>query len=159
VRLTARFEPLPHALEADVFRQLEGRFGLPRSALAAHRLWHRVGTPTVWIASAGVEPPRGPRVEALGLVLMREPPPGGKPTNVFMQRFGHHATRNVYALDDHQAHAFVEGHAVEIAACDDGRGWAVARWGSVVLGRAFWRDGLLESQLKKSWRADLTVPG
>jgi hypothetical protein len=32
----------------------------------------------------------------------------------------------------------------------------VARWGATVLGRAFWRDGVLESQLKKSWRADLT---
>ena len=150
------FEPLPEPEARAVYALLEGRFGLPRERLSAYRLWHRAGTPTVWIASVDAEPPRGPRVEAFGLVLMRDPPPGGKPTSVFVQRFGHWATRNVYALSDAQAHAYLRGEPVEVAAVDDGRGWAVARWGSTVLGRGFWRDGVLESQLKKTWRADLT---
>lgn len=150
------FAPLPEPDVLAVFALLEGRFGLSREHLSAHRLWHRPGTPTLWVASADAEPPRGPRVEAFGLVLMRDPPPGGKPTSVFVQRFGHWATRNVYTLSDAQAQAYLRGEPVAVDAVDDGRGWAVARWGHIVLGRGFWRDGWLESQLKKTWRADLT---
>lgn len=150
------FEPLPEPDANAVFGLLEGRFGVSRASLTDYRLWHRPGTPTVWIASVDAEPPRGPRVEAFGMVLMRDPPPGGKPTSAFVQRFGHLATRNVYSLSEAQAQAYLRAEPVETAAVDDGRGWAVARWGATVLGRAFWRDGVLESQLKKSWRADLT---
>ena len=51
--------------------------------------------------------------------------------SAFVQRFGHLATRNVYSLSEAQAQAYLRAEPVETAAVDDGRGWAVARWGSM----------------------------
>lgn len=143
------FEPYPEA--GALLEWLDRRFGLGPPTFAGHRFWHRPGAPAIWIADAACAPPAGPAVEALGMLVMRQPPPAGKPTSVFLQRFAAGATRNVYDLDDEQAARFLRGESQPVTPVDEGRGYCVVRWGGRVLGCGQAADGRLRCALPRSW--------
>lgn len=130
---------------------LETRYGLGPEALGGHTLWHRPGTPALWIAARDVEPPTGRCTEGIGLCAFRDPPPKGKPTTVFLLRFGHLATRGVVEVDAASAEAF--GPDVELPLADATlRGWVIVRHDGRVLGRGWASDGRLKCEQKRSWR-------
>ncbi len=160
MRDSAAFEPLEDAASGTVLDWLEARYGLPRATFAGHRFWHRPGSPALWIAARAVEPPRGdPRTLAVGLCAFRDPPPRGKPSNVFCLRFGAAATRQVCDLDAQDpgvGAAYLSGQALPWPD-RDAHGWVIVRCGGVVLGRGHLNDGVLVGEMRRAWRAGLSV--
>lgn len=152
--VSADFEPLPAERADDVFTYLDDRFGLGRAVFAGHRFWHRPGSPALWIAAAALRPPAVGAVSGMGLCAFRDPPPRGKPSNVFFQRFGRAATRGVWELPEAHASAYLAGASLVV---DDlsTRGWVLVRSGGQVLGRGWLERGCLKGELKRAWREGL----
>ena len=156
MRSTSHFERCPPEADAAVRAFLEGRFGLPASVLAHHTFWHRPGTPTLWLTTASASAPRGVRVEAMGLPALRDPLPGGKPTGAFLRRFGHDCRWNICLLSEDDGDRHLSGQSVAAPPIDDGRGWCLVRTPTRILGRGFYDDGLVHSQIKKVFSSELT---
>jgi hypothetical protein len=154
-RASAAFEPLPAAQAGAVVAHLEARFGLA-AALVDHRFWHRPGTPSLWLAHASLVPPPTLRTESVGLCAFRDPPPRGKPTNVFIQRFGHLATRGCVELPAVLTVPFLQGDPLEVTETAE-RGWVIVRVDGRALGRAWLDAGRLVGELKRAWREGLSV--
>lgn len=158
-RASAAFEPCPEAIAAPVLADLEARFGLGKAALSGHRLWHRPGSPALWIAAAGLTVPPAPQVQGIGLCAYRDPPPRGKPTTVFLLRFGSAATRGVLDVSPAEAERFGPGTTYPLdALAPPLRGYVIVRTGGPggrVLGRGYAADGRVLCEQKRSWRPDL----
>ncbi len=156
---SAAFEPLGESDVRAVLDWLDARYGLPAATLAGHRFWHRPGSPALWLAAAAVSPPRDARTLAVGLCAFRDPPPRGKPSNVFCLRFGAAATRQVCDLDGRApgaAMAYLSGEALSWPD-REAHGWVIVRHGGLVLGRGHLSDGVLVGEMRRSWRAGLSA--
>lgn len=127
------------------------RFGIDPAVFAGHRFWRRAGTRVIRIAAARCEIPPGMLVDTIGMQVMRKPPPGGKPTSVFLQRFGASAHRNTYVLDPERAARFLRREALAIEPVDAGHGYCVVRTTERVLGCGRVDDGVLYSEVPQSW--------
>lgn len=157
---SAVFEPYPDA--ESVWSWFEQRYGIDPEVFAGQRLWHRPGAPALWIAGRGCLPPPGLRVEAMGMMALRDPPPRGKPTSSFLLAFGHYATRNVYTLSPEVALDFLEDRPVSVAPIDDGHGYCVVRTDDLMVGCGRLtrevdeegRKGLI-CEVPRSWRESL----
>lgn len=149
-RASAAFEPLPAERAAAVLAWLAERYGFAPEVFAGHRFWHRPGSPALWLAAAGLEQPPGPQTVAVGLCAFRDPPPRGKPSTVFLQRFGRHATRLACDVAPEVAARYLAGEDID---CPDPalRGWAVVRSGGLVLGRGWAENGRIRNEIKRSW--------
>jgi NOL1/NOP2/fmu family ribosome biogenesis protein len=129
-----RFDRLPataddrtvegRATRTEVLAWWEERFGVDPAVFEAYTFWER-GSGKVW-ALRGVEP-TPTAVEGLGITFLRTRQEHWKPTLSAVQRFGHHATRNVLALDDQQAATFMAGEDQDLAWDGD--------WGYLVVTR------------------------
>ena len=141
-----------HHPESTAIRAwLDDRYRLAPEVLDAYALWHRVGRPAIWMARRGVVLPVGPVVQAVGLMVMRKPPPSGKPTSVFLQRVGAHARRNAVDLEMDRVPDFLAGESLEVDA-PEARGHVVVRCALGVLGCGWLEEGRrLVSQLPGSW--------
>jgi hypothetical protein len=151
------FEPLPAGETEAVLAFLEARYGLPRAALAGHRFWHRPGSPALWIAAMEAEPPEQGRILSVGLCAFRDPPPRGKPSNVFCLRFGAAATRQVCDLDalpPSASRAYLAGEPLPWTA-GDVRGSVIVRCAGRVLGRGRVENGVLVGEMRRGWREAL----
>ena len=151
-RACAGFERHP---ESDALgRFLVERWGLPADCFNNHHFWHRPGSPAIWIAARDCSPPPAlePVVETVGMLALRHPPPGGKPTSVFLQRFGLLATRNVYRLSEVELARFIAGEPVAVEPVDAARGYCIVRTRDAVVGCGRIDDGQLWCELPKSWR-------
>jgi hypothetical protein len=103
------------------------------------------------MARRGVLLPEGPVVQAVGVMVMRKPPPSGKPTSVFLQRIGAHARRNAVDLTMAQLPVFLSGEWLEVEA-PEARGHVVVRCALGVVGCGWLEEGRrLKSQLPGSW--------
>jgi len=149
-RACAAFEPLPEDRAEATFAWLEARYGLAPAVFAGHRFWHRPGSPALWLAAVGLSPPPGDATIAVGLCAFRDPPPRGKPSTVFLQRFGRHATRQACDLEALAAARYLAGE--DVGWPDPAlRGWVVVRAGSLVLGRGWAEGGRIRNEIKRSW--------
>ena len=86
---------------------------------------------------------------------MRKPPPKGKPTSVFLQRFGHTAFRNVYRLSESEAFRFLKRELLAVEPKDDARGYALVRTEDRVIGCGRIKGQTLHSEIPKHWLAEL----
>jgi NOL1/NOP2/fmu family ribosome biogenesis protein len=113
-----RFDRLP-ATAADrevegrptrraVLEWFEERFGIEPGVFAAHSFWER-GAGKVWAMRADVDLESPMAIEALGMHVLRTRQEHWKPTLEAVQRFGHHASRNVIHLEAAGARAFLAG--------------------------------------------------
>lgn len=157
-RVFAAFEPHPEA--TSILEWFEWRFGLSADVFADHRLWHRPGSPAIWIAAVDCAPPPGfdGIVQAVGMIALRDPPPRGKPSSVFLSRFGARATRNVYDLDPGDAQRFLAGEPLAITPRDEARGYCVVRGAGRVLGCGRISGETLYSEIPRSWRETANPP-
>lgn len=146
---SAAFELLPD--QGIVPAWCADRFGIDPQVFAGHRFWRRAGTRVIRIAAARSLVPDGLAAETIGMQVMRKPPPRGKPTSVFLQRFGATAHRNTYVLDPERAARFLRREAVEIDPVDDAHGYCVVRTPERVLGCGRVDGGLLYSEIPQSW--------
>lgn len=139
----------PHPDRAGLLSWLEWRYGMSPEAFADFEFWRRPGTGTTWIARAGVVQPTGMEVMTVGLVALRDPPPRAKPTSVFLQRFGHLATRSVQTIPDGALDGLLRGDPMP---ADEGlHGYVVVRTERHVVGCGSVRGGQLRSQLPRAW--------
>jgi NOL1/NOP2/fmu family ribosome biogenesis protein len=116
-----RFDRLPatpaerevpgRASREEVLDWWDDRFGVPPETFAEHSFWEK-GAGKIW-AFAG-ESPTPTVVEGLGVTFLRTRQEHWKPTTVAVQRFGHHATRNVVDLSGREAKRFAAGEDQEV---------------------------------------------
>lgn len=150
MRASSDFEPYPDP--ELVLNWLEQRFGLGSELFQDHQLWHRSGSAPIWIAQAGVQPPLGLAINALGIMLSRKPPPRAKPSSIFLMRFGAQATRNVYCLNEAESARFLRREAQHIEAPEGARGYCIVKAvRGDVLGCGRLDKGILYSEIPKSW--------
>ncbi len=148
------FEPYPQAsLLVDYLARL---FGMPAASWEAFQFWHRPGASAVWIAHRSNALPSAVRVETLGLVLFRQPPPRGYPTTAFLRRFGFLATRRLFWVNAKAGEFLMHGQALAIPADRLQRGPYIVRTPQAILGRGWARAGRLTLDCAKEWRKCMT---
>lgn len=143
-----------HPDQALVPRYCAERFGIDPQIFADHAFWRPVGGRLIRIAARACRPADDFALDSIGMQVMRRPPPRGKPTSVFLQRFGATATRNVYRLDDAQTERFLRRQPVEVVPVDDGRGYVIVRGADGVLGCGRIDGQTLHSEVPKAWLHD-----
>ena len=149
MRASVAFEPYPD--QEIVPNWCFFWLGLDRSVFENSVFVHRPGSPAIWVASNQVHLIDTPLPETVGLLVMRKPPPKGKPTSVFLQRFADGATKNVYTLDAEDAERFLRRDPVQIVPVDDARSYCVVRTADFVLGCGRVNGNTLVSEVPRSW--------
>ncbi len=162
MRACVVFEPC--ADRARLLDFLAERYGMAPAVFDDFTFWCRPGAPSIWMTTAALELPPGPHVEALGVLVMRKPPPAGKPTSTFLMRMGGHATRQALDLDDAGAAAFLRRESLDLSATAvDGaegvRGYCVVRDRIGVIGCGFVQGGVLRSELPRAWTEGVESDG
>ena len=153
LRAYENFEPMQN--QSLVPRWCDNHFGIERDVFDDYRFWQRVGGQSIWVTPKSFEVPNGVELVAVGMLVMRKAPPKGKPTTVFLQRFGATAFRNVYTLTDDEAVAFLKREPLDIAPVDDKRGYALVRTSERVVGCGRIDGNMLRSEIPKHWLAEL----
>ena len=113
---STRFDRLPatdaersvekRATREEVVEWFEDRYGIEPAVLAEYSFWER-GAGKIWAFCGDLDTPVD--IEGLGMTVLRTRQEHWKPTLEAVQRFGHHATRNVIELTREQATQFVAG--------------------------------------------------
>ena len=116
-----RFDRLPATPEertvegrptrGEILEWWDDRFGVDADIFEPYSLWER-GNGKIWAFHGEVPSPA--EMQALGIRLMRTRQEFWKPTLEAVQRFGHHADRNVLELGREQAERFVAGDEQEV---------------------------------------------
>ena len=148
----ADYEPLPD--QELVPRYCADRFGIDPAVFEGHVFWRPTGGRLIRIAARECVPPPGVALDSIGMQVMRRPPPRGKLTSVFLQRFAASATRNVYRLDAEQTARFMARESVPITPVDDASGYAVVFGPDGVLGCGRIDGELLISEIPRAWLHD-----
>lgn len=152
-RGSGAFRPYPDA--EGVWAYLEERFGMDRAGFADYRLWQRGERKAVWLLHSAAEPPADLEVAWPGLAVLRQPLPRGFPTNAFLRRFGHLATRNCFEVDRDTALRLMYDHQIEREPLDERGGPYIIRSPLGPLGRGWIRHGRLLLETPKGWAAQL----
>ncbi len=82
------------------------RFGIDPSVFENFTFWEK-GKGKIWIFADDAPSPI--RIEGLGMTVLRTRQEHWKPTHSAVQRFGHHATKNVVDLSGEEAARFAAG--------------------------------------------------
>jgi NOL1/NOP2/fmu family ribosome biogenesis protein len=117
-----RFDRLPEtpadravagrASREEVLDWWDERFGVPPETFDGCSFWEK-GAGKIWVFAG--DAPDETTVEGLGMTFLRTRQEHWKPTTVAVQRFGHHATRNVVDLSPGEATRFAAGEDQPIA--------------------------------------------
>ncbi|MFB6309797.1 MAG: hypothetical protein ABEH64_01310 [Salinirussus sp.] len=159
-----RFDRLPQSETADadppsreaVLRWWTERFGIAPDVFATHDLWER-GSGKIWAARSDISLESPIAIEALGLFILRTRGEHWKPTLEAVQRFGHHATKNVLHLGAADARAFLAGKDQEVE-WDGDWGYLIITHeiagGPEPIGVGLFTQGVLRSQVPKGRRRE-----
>ncbi|UPM43982.1 DUF7122 family protein [Halocatena salina] len=139
----------------DVLEWWDERFGIDPAVFDGYSFWEK-GAGKLWAFAGDVPDPI--TVEALGLTALRVRQEHWKPTTDAVQRFGHHATRNVIELADPEARTFIAGEDQQLA-WDGDWGYLIVTRSTVddtePLGVGLYLHGELRSQIPKGRRRDI----
>jgi NOL1/NOP2/fmu family ribosome biogenesis protein len=131
------------------------RFGIDPDVFAEKTFWER-GAGQIWLFHGDLPSPAD--VEGLGMKVLRTRQEHWKPTLEAVQRFGHHAERNVLDLTRQQARRFVAGEDQDLD-WDGDWGYLVVTHelagDPAVLGVGLYVYDELRSQVPKGRRRDL----
>lgn len=133
----------------------ETRYGIPPTVFADYSFWER-GRGKLWLVAGDAPDPIA--IEGLGMTMLRTRGEHWKPTTNAVQRFGHHATRNVIELSPSAARRFIAGE-------DQERDWD-GDWGYLIVAQSVAGDpvplgvglyvyGELRSMIAKGRRREL----
>ncbi|MEE2758035.1 MAG: hypothetical protein VYA30_15360 [Myxococcota bacterium] len=125
------------------------RFDMNPNTFRDYRFWQKVGQTEVWIAPRENEPFVLGCLVSFGMMVMRRDPPRGKPTSIFLQRFGAHARRNIIDLNRGQLADYVRRKAIQIEQPDLSDGDCIVTYGRQILGCARYADGHLNNAWPK----------
>lgn len=89
----------------------ETRFGIEPAVFENHTFWEK-GNGKLWAVTGDEADPID--VQGLGITCLRARQEHWKPTTNAVQRFGHHATKNVIKLSEPAAKRFVAGENQEL---------------------------------------------
>ncbi len=103
--------PADREIEGRASRQevvdfFDERFGIEPAVFEPFTFWEK-GKGKIWIFADDVPSPI--RIEGLGMTVLRTRQEHWKPTHSAVQRFGHHATKNVVDLSSEAAAQFAQG--------------------------------------------------
>lgn len=130
-------------------------FEIEPDVFEGYIFWRRQSGQSVWITAPGFEQVDHPNIAAMGMLVMRQLPPKGKPTSVFLQRFGQTASRNVYEIDEASVIPFLKREALQVDPVDDRKGYALVRTRNRVIGCGRLNGRVLVSEIPKHWLAEL----
>jgi len=99
------------ASREEVVDFFDDRFGIEPAVFEDFTFWEK-GKGKIWIFAADVPSPI--RIEGLGMTVLRTRQEHWKPTHSAVQRFGHHATKNVVKLSAEEAAQFAQGEDQEV---------------------------------------------
>lgn len=133
----------------------ENRYGVPADVFTDYTFWEK-GAGSLWAVS-GTEP-NPLAIETIGIRFIRARQKHWKPTTNAVQRFGHHATKNVIDLSKRQAACFFSGQDIDVDWSGD--------WGYLIvrrplageaepIGVGLYTHGILQSQIPKGRRRNL----
>jgi NOL1/NOP2/fmu family ribosome biogenesis protein len=133
----------------------DDRFAVPAAVFAGYTFWER-GRGKIWAFRGEAATPVD--IEGLGMTFLRTRQEHWKPTLSAVQRFGHHATRNVVSLSREQAVDFFAGRDQDLD-WDGDWGYLVVTHGLAgepePLGVGLYVYGELRSQVPKGRRREL----
>ncbi len=120
--------PADRTVEGRVSRQevlefFDERFGIDSSVFEPYTFWEK-GKGKIWIFAEDAPTPI--RIEGLGMTVLRTRQEHWKPTHSAVQRFGHHANKNVIKLSADEAAHFAQGNDQELPAWDGDWGYLIA---------------------------------
>lgn len=145
------------ATREEVLEFFEENYDIEPDVFANYTFWER-GSGKLW-AFSGSPPPSPVAIQGLGITVLRTRQEHWKPTTDAIQRFGHHATKNVITLDADEAAAFVAGEDQEIERWDGDWGYLIVAHeiaGDVEpIGVGLYLRGELRSQIPKGRRREL----
>ena len=111
------------ASRKEVLDFFEERFGIDPSVFEPYTFWEK-GKGKIWIFADDVPTPI--RIEGLGMTVLRTRQEHWKPTHSAVQRFGHHATKNIIDLSAEEAAQFAQGNDQEYPAWEGDWGYLIA---------------------------------
>jgi len=94
------------ASRKEVVEFFDERFEIEPAVFEEFTFWEK-GKGKIWIFADEVPTPI--RIEGLGMTVLRTRQEHWKPTHSAIQRFGHHATKNVIELSGEEAARFAQG--------------------------------------------------
>ena len=146
-----------HENQALIPEWCHWHFGMRLTTFKDYRFWQKIGRTEIWIAPKDNEPFALGCLVSFGMLVMRRDPPRGKPTSIFLQRFGSNASRNIVHLNDEQLAHYVRREAVEIEAKQLSYGDCVVAHGRQILGCGRYEDGYVRNAWPK--HATAVLPG
>ena len=133
----------------------DDRFGIDPSVFDGHTFWEK-GNGKIWIVAGEEADPI--EVQGLGMTFLRTRQEHWKPTTNAVQRFGRHATENVFELPPAAASAFVRGEDQELE-WDGDWGYVIAAHGIAdrlePIGVGLYVHGELRSMVPSGRQRDL----
>ncbi len=111
------------ASRKEVIEFFDERFGIEPTVFEAFTFWEK-GKGKIWIFADDVPTPI--RIEGLGMTVLRTRQEHWKPTHSAVQRFGHHASKNVVDLSAEEAARFARGKDQELPEWDGDWGYLIA---------------------------------
>jgi NOL1/NOP2/fmu family ribosome biogenesis protein len=161
-----RFDRLPatapdrvvegRATRQEVLDFFADRYGIDPAVFEDYSFWER-GKGKLWAFHGDLDSPVD--IEALGITFLRTRQEHWKPTMDGIQRFGHHATRNVIHLSRDEAAAFLAGHDQQLE-WDGDWGYLIVTHDlageTVPLGVGLYLHGELRSQVPNGRQRDLS---
>ena len=84
LRVYEKFEPMQ--AQGLVPRWCANHFGIDPLSFESYQFWRRMDGRSIWITPDSFMLPDGVDLASVGMLVMRKPPPKGKPTSVLHQK-------------------------------------------------------------------------
>ncbi len=155
--ISAAFKAIEDSARVEAFaHDIEAWFGIPAVWLDGMKLLERTDSGSVWLCTESTLDWPGLEPETMGMLLYRDPLRSNCPSNAFLQRYGHLATRHAYDVNRDDALRFLAGFSLEIEPKDNAKSYAIVRgdFGGTYrpIGRGVVRGTTLGSEVPKALR-------
>jgi len=130
----------------EILGYLEERFGIPQNVFKNYEILRGVSNFWLFPKTDYLDKLRGLDVQTVGLLFLRKVSKYLKPTSVFLQRFGHLATKNIVILSQEEISILKEKNKIEIE-LDLEPGYVILKDKHWILGCGLYLPGRLFSYL------------
>lgn len=130
----------------EILGYLEERFGIPQNVFENYEILRGVSNFWLFPKTNYLDKLRGLDVQTVGLLFLRKVSKYLKPTSVFLQRFGHLATKNIVILSQEEISILKEKNKIEIE-LDLEPGYVILKDKYWILGCGLYLPGRLFSYL------------
>ena len=153
---TARQKNQTSITRSELLEFWHDRFGISPKIFKEYTFWEK-GYGKIWVFKGNLS--KSIQIEALGLRFTTTNQRSWKPTTNAVQKFGHHAHKNVLSLPLHQVLQFVQGVPLHMD-WDGTSGYVIVRGNlsdhDIQIGVGLYSNGTLYSQIPKSRQLHLS---